>query len=136
MKHRRLIAIILTLTLLLDLIPSALAAVGTGWDDDCRGNKQMDTLGNVIYGQHDWVQRSETPGSSCTSKGTAEYRCSYCGANVTRATKAPDTSGAAGRPRRKPPVRKMGRRPGSARFAERRRHGRPINFPIAWGIGL
>ena len=89
MKHWRRIAIILTLTLLLDLIPSALAAVGTGWDDDCRGNKQMDTLGNVTYGQHDWVKRSETPGSSCTSKGTAEYRCAYCGANATREIKAP-----------------------------------------------
>ena len=90
MKQRRFIAVVLVLTLLLGLLPAAaLAAVGTGWDDDCRGNKQMDTLGNVTYGQHDWVKQSETPGSSCTIKGTAEYRCSYCGANATRETKAP-----------------------------------------------
>ncbi len=89
MMHKRIIAILLALVLLLGLMPSALAKVGTGWDDDCRGNKKQDKQGNVTYGEHDWEKQSETPGSSCTSKGTATYHCSKCGANITRETKAP-----------------------------------------------
>ncbi|MBQ6595664.1 MAG: peptidoglycan-binding protein [Clostridia bacterium] len=91
MKKVKLISFILTLVLLLGLVPSsAFAAVGTGWNDDCRGHRvQGDTPGTIVYGKHDWVKKSETPGSSCTAKGTATYRCSYCGANATRETKAP-----------------------------------------------
>ena len=90
MKRQRLTAILLTLVLFLTQLPvTALAAVGPKWNDECRGNKQTDKQGNITYGKHDWVKQSETPGSSCTSKGTADYKCSYCGARATRKTKAP-----------------------------------------------
>ena len=90
MKTRRILALVLTLTvLLMGLAPTALASVGSGWNDECRGNKSMDAYGNVKYGKHDWVKLTEDPGSSCTSKGVAVYRCSQCGANATRETKAP-----------------------------------------------
>lgn len=89
MKRRRILAILLTFTLLLGLVPTALAAVGTGWNDNCRANRQTDKQGNVTYGKHKWVKKSETAGKSCTSKGTAEYRCSLCGAKAVRSTKAP-----------------------------------------------
>ena len=85
MKHLKFTSIILTLALLLTLLPPALAAVGTSWDSDCRGNPKQGG-----YGKHDWVKQSETPGENCTSKGTAYYRCSLCGANATRSTSASD----------------------------------------------
>ena len=87
MKHRRIPIILLTLALLLTLLPAtALAAAGTGWNDDCRGNP---TPSSSEYGKHNWVKQSEKAGKSCTSKGTAVYTCSYCGATATRETKAP-----------------------------------------------
>ena len=87
MKRRKLTAILLALALFLTLLPAAaLAAVGPGWDDDCRGNP---IAGGEGFGRHNWVKQSETPGKNCTSKGTATYSCSYCGAQATRETKAP-----------------------------------------------
>lgn len=81
---RRAATLLLALALLFGLTPAALAAVGTGWDDDCRGNPSGDG-----YGRHNWVKQSEVPGNGCTSPGTATYRCANCGANATRETKAP-----------------------------------------------
>ena len=89
MKHLRLTAIILALSLLLGLLPTALAAGGAGWNDDCPENYQADEFGTYKPGKHNWVKQSETPGKTCTSAGTATYKCSYCGARITRETKAP-----------------------------------------------
>ena len=83
MKRLKIASVLLILALLLGLVPSALAAVGTGWKDDCRMNPKGDG-----YGKHNWVKQWEEAGSSCTSKGTATYRCSYCGASTTRETRA------------------------------------------------
>ena len=87
MKHLRFTAILLALALLAGLLPTALAAPGPGWDDDCRGNPAGDG-----YGKHDWVLQSQTPGASCTSAGTAVYSCSHCGVQATRETAAPGHS--------------------------------------------
>ena len=49
---KRLMTMLLTLAMLLTLLPApALAAVGTGWKDDCRGNQTSDG-----YGKHNWVK--------------------------------------------------------------------------------
>ena len=84
MKHRRITAITLALALLLSLMPSALAAVGTDWNDECRGNPSGDG-----YGKHNWVKQDEVPGNNCTSPGIAFFRCSYCGASASQDTSAP-----------------------------------------------
>ena len=85
---KRWMTLLLTLAMLLTLLPTtALAAVGTGWNDDCRGNPS----GNG-YGKHNWVKQSEVPGNGCTYPGVAGYRCAYCGANATRETSAPGHS--------------------------------------------
>ena len=89
MKPRRMLAFLLSLLLVFSSLPPASAAVGTGWDDDCRGNPVVDQSGNKVYGRHNWVLRSSTPGETCTSKGTGSYRCSYCGASATHETEAP-----------------------------------------------
>ncbi|MBQ6594974.1 MAG: peptidoglycan-binding protein [Clostridia bacterium] len=89
MKLRRMTALVLAAALLLALLPAALAAAGGGWNDECIENRKVDAYGTYTYGKHNWVKVSETPGSSCTSKGTATYRCSYCSATVKRDTKAP-----------------------------------------------
>ena len=85
MKRTRIMAGLLVIALLLMLPATALARVGSGWKDDCRGNRQQDGG----YGEHNWEKVSEEPGSSCTSKGSAHYVCSYCRAQITRETKAP-----------------------------------------------
>ena len=89
MKPRRMLAFLLSLLLVFSSLPPASAAVGTGWDDDCRGNPVVDQSGNKVYGRHNWVLRSSTPGETCTSKGTGSYRCSYCGTSATHETEAP-----------------------------------------------
>ena len=85
---KRQLACALALLFILSVVPvTALAAVGTGWNDDCRAHRvKGDTQGSVVYGKHDWVMQSETPGASCTSRGVAVYRCSYCGASAQRET--------------------------------------------------
>lgn len=85
MKHPEKTAIVLALVLMLSLLPqAALAAVGTGWNDDCRGNPTV--VGT--YGKHNWIKDWETPGADCTSPGKAGYHCSYCGARIERDTQA------------------------------------------------
>lgn len=89
MKLRKRIAIALAMVLLLSLLPQAVfAGVGTGWNDQCRGNPN--SVGT--YGNHNWVKQWERSGSDCTSKGRAGYRCSYCGASIERETSAPGHS--------------------------------------------
>ena len=84
MKHRKLLAILLSLSLLLSLLPAtALAAVGPNWNDECRGNPKGDG-----YGKHNWVKEWEDP-TGCTTPMYVGYTCTYCGASVTRETKAP-----------------------------------------------
>ena len=58
---RRAATLLLALALLLGLTPAALAAVGTGWDDDCRGNPSGDG-----FGKHKWVKEWEDP-TGCTT---------------------------------------------------------------------
>ncbi len=91
MKQYRRIAFVLALIMLLGVVPASVqAAVGTGWNDDCRGHRvDSGTLGTIAYGKHNWVKQSETPGNTCTSPGIASYQCSYCGANATKQTAAP-----------------------------------------------
>lgn len=80
----------MVMVLLLGLMPTtSFASVGTGWNDDCRGNTTYTNTGTVLYGKHNWVKQFEDPGNTCTSPGVAGYRCSYCGANATRDTAAP-----------------------------------------------
>ena len=57
MKFRRITAIVLILLMLLGLIPAAFAAVGTGWNDDCRGNVKQNVTGVAEYGKHNWVKQ-------------------------------------------------------------------------------
>ena len=87
MKLRKIMAILLALLLAADALP-ALAAVGTGWDDECR----MHVLGKlnmgVIYGKHAWALKSAVPGNTCTSEGEGTYQCSYCGVRIKHPTKA------------------------------------------------
>lgn len=90
MKTKKWMALILTLTMLLGMMPAALAVIGTGWDDDCRANISggLDPA-QFVYGKHHWEMDVEVPGNSCTSAGTARYTCSYCGARISRQTAAP-----------------------------------------------
>ena len=84
MKIKRLIAVFIALLLLLGTLPTAaLAAVGAGWDDDCRGNPSGDG-----YGKHKWVKEWEDP-TGCTSPMYVGYTCAYCGASTSREAKAP-----------------------------------------------
>ena len=93
MKIRKIAAVALIVFLLLGMLPTAaLAAVGSGWNDECKENAQPDAFGTYTYGKHDWVKKSEKPGKDCTHKGTATYVCSYCGASVKRDTNAPGHS--------------------------------------------
>ena len=52
MKLRRTMALALVLALVLGLLPAALAAVGSGWNDECKENKKPDALGTYTYGKH------------------------------------------------------------------------------------
>ncbi len=93
MKLKRAMAILLTMMLLAGFMPTALASVGTGWNDDCRGNPIAGGEDqNPVYGKHNWVKQSEIAGQSCTSGGVAVYSCSYCGATYQRPTEAPGHS--------------------------------------------
>ena len=84
---QRFLACVLALLLALGEIPVAVAAtsIGTGWDDDCRGNAVTPTS----YGKHKWVLQFEDQGNSCTSPGVGVYNCAYCGATTTHPTSAP-----------------------------------------------
>jgi len=86
-RIHRLLACVLALLLALGEIPVAVAAtsIGTGWDDDCRGNVVTPTS----YGKHKWVLQFEDQGNSCTSPGVGVYNCAYCGATTTHPTSAP-----------------------------------------------
>ena len=84
MKHRRILAVLLSLSLMLSLLPAtALAAVGPNWNDECRGNPKGDG-----YGKHNWVKQWEDP-TGCTTPMYVGYTCTYCGATETRETKGP-----------------------------------------------
>ena len=86
---RRILAVLLVLWMM-DGPGTAQAKVGTDWDDECRGHRiQSAVPGTIEFGKHDWKKQSEKPGTTCTSNGEATYRCSYCGANITRETDPP-----------------------------------------------
>ena len=84
-RIHRLLACVLALLLLFGELPVAAAAIGTGWDDDCRANP----VTPASYGKHKWVLQSEAPGNTCTSPGIGFYRCAHCGATVTHGTSVP-----------------------------------------------
>lgn len=86
---KRFLCWIAVVVLLIGLVPTSLAAVGSGWNDDCRANQIIDKTGTISHGKHNWVKTDETSGNTCTSPGKAYYACSYCGARATRDTAAP-----------------------------------------------
>ena len=88
MKKR--LALLLVFVFLLELMPTALAKIGTDWNDDCRANPiGGDATGTTTYGKHNWVKIDEDPGNGCNLPGIAIYRCSYCGATTSRDTNPP-----------------------------------------------
>ena len=88
MKKR--LALLLVFVFLLELMPTALAKIGTDWNDDCRANPiGGDATGTTTYGKHNWVKIDEDPGNGCNLPGIAFYRCSYCGATTSRDTNPP-----------------------------------------------
>ena len=88
MKKR--LALLLVFVFLLELMPTALAKIGTDWNDDCRANPiGGDATGTTTYGKHNWVKIDEDPGNGCNLPGIAIYRCSYCGATTSRDTNSP-----------------------------------------------
>ncbi len=90
MKTKKWIALALALTMLLGMLPAAMAATGSGWDDDCPQNFLPGTdPTHASYGKHNWVKRTEDPGNRCTAPGVAIYVCTVCGQTTSRPTAAP-----------------------------------------------
>ena len=78
MKHRRLIAIILTLTLLLGLLPASALA------DE---RPSTDTFCSATGGQHSWRNWTTDYSASCTEDGARSRVCGRCGYRQTETIK-------------------------------------------------
>ena len=133
MKFRRITALTLVLLLMLGLMTTASAAVGSGWKDDCPENIKADAMGVAQHGKHNWVKQSETPGNNCTSKGTAHYVCSYCSASITRETKAPGHKWGSWKTTKTATCTQSGERTRTCKVCGRKETEKTNKAPHTWG---